>query len=316
VRDTFVYDRGTGTTTRASVDSAGAQANQLSSTPSLSADGRLVAFTSFSDNLVAEDLNETADVFVHDMQSAQTTRVSVYGPDFESDGDSLRSMISANGRFVAFDSDAWNLAWGDTNDAIDVYVYDRQALVVTRVSVDDSGDQSDGASFRPSISADGRYVAFYTEASNLVPGDKNGATDVMLYDRQSGAVKRMSVTNSGQEADGDSIRPALSADGTLVAYESDASNLVSGDTNRFTDVFVRDTTAVPPPPAPPLRCVVPRVVGLRLAKARTRITRAHCRVGRIRRARSRRAGRVLSQNPRAGARRPAGTRISLVVGRR
>jgi hypothetical protein len=158
-------------------------------------------------------------------------------------------------------------------------------------------------------------VAYSTDATDIVPGDQNGASDVVLYDRQSGAATRLSVGNSGDEADGDSLRPAISSDGTLVAYQSDATNLVSGDTNRATDIVVRDTTVDPPPP--PVRCVVPRVIGLRLAAARKRITRANCRVGRVRRARSqRRVGRVIAQSPRAGTRRAAGARVNLVVGRR
>jgi len=201
----------------------------------------------------------------------------------------------------------------------DVFVNDRQTTVTTRVSVDDSGTQSDGASNRPSISADGRYVAYYSEASNLVPGDTNGATDAFVYDRQSGATKRVSVAGSGDEANGDSVRPALSASGRLAVFESDASNLVPGDSNHFTDIFVYDPLGTPPPPPPPpARCVVPRVIGTRLAVARKRIGRANCVVGRVRRARSaaKRAGKVIGQNPKAGAVRARGTKVNLVVGRR
>jgi hypothetical protein len=218
---------------------------------------------------------------------------------------------------VAFDSDAWNLVWGDTNDTFDVFVHDRQTDITTRVSVDDSGTQSDGASYRPSLSADGRFVAFYSDASNLVPGDTNGAADVILYDRQSGATKRVSVADGGAEANSDSLRPALSASGRLVAFESEASNLVAGDSNHFTDVFLHDPVAVaPPPPPPPVRCVVPRVTGMWLATARAKIAKANCRVGSVRRARAQRAGRVLAQSPRAGAVRTRGTKVNLVVGRR
>ena len=113
------------------------------------------------------------------------------------------------------------------------------------------------------------------------------------------------------------MRPAISADGRLVVFESDASNLVAGDSNHFTDVFLNDPSANAPPPAQTVRCIVPRVVGLRLATARKRIGRAHCRVGRVRRARSRhRVGRVLSQSPKARSVRPRGTKVNLVVGRR
>jgi Tol biopolymer transport system component len=316
VRDVFVFDRQTATTTRASVDSNGVEADVESLTPVLSAGGRFVAFASFADNLVPEDFNESADVFVRDLQANTTTRVSEYQGGFEADFDNLRPSISADGRFVAFDSDAANLAWGDTNDVFDVFVKDRQTDILTRVSVDDAGAEGSGDSLRPSISADGRFVAFYSEAPNLVSGDTNGATDVFVHDRRSGATKRVSVVGGGRETDGDSLRPALSTDGRLVAFESDASNLVAADSNHFTDVFVYDpAAAAPPPPAPTVRCVVPRVIGMRLGTARARIVRAKCRVGRVRRARSQRVGRVLSQSPRARSVRPRGTRVNLVVGR-
>jgi len=316
-RDVFVFDRQAGTTVNASVDSSGVQANVESMTPALSGDGRFVAFSSFADNLIPVDANESADIFVRDLQAQTTTRVSEYQGGFEADFDSLRPAISADGRFVAFDSEASNLAWGDTNDVSDVFVKDRQTDVLTRESVDDAGGQGDGASRRPSMSADGRYVAFYSDATNLVPGDTNGAADVLVHDRRSGATKRISVSGAGTEGNGDSIRPAISADGRLVVFESDASNLVAGDSNHFTDIFLNDPNATPPPPpAPPVRCLVPRVIGLRLATARKRIGRANCLVGRVRRARSRKVGKVLSQSPRAGSSWPRATKVNLVVGRR
>jgi Tol biopolymer transport system component len=315
--DAFVVDRQTGVTSLVSVDSDGVQAILDSFTPVLSGNGRFVAFTSYAPNLIAEDTNDGSDVFVRDLQAHTTTRVNQYTGGFEAEGDSLRPSISADGRFVAFDSDAWNLVWGDTNDTFDVFVHDRQTDITTRVSVDDSGTQSDGASYRPSLSADGRFVAFYSDASNLVPGDTNGAADVILYDRQSGATKRVSVADGGAESNSDSLRPALSASGRLVAFESEASNLVAGDSNHFTDVFLHDPVAVaPPPPPPPVRCVVPRVTGMWLATARAKIAKANCRVGSVRRARAQRAGRVLAQSPRAGAVRTRGTKVNLVVGRR
>jgi Tol biopolymer transport system component len=317
-RDAFVYDRQTGATVNVSVDSTGNQANLDSFTPELSANGRFVAYSSFADNLVPEDLNQGSDIFVRDLQANTTERVSEYTGHFEGEGDSLRPSISADGRYVAFDSDDWNLVWGDTNDDFDVFVNDRETTVTTRVSVDDNGTQANGASNRPSISADGRYVAFYSEASNLVAGDTNGATDVFLFDRRSGATKRVSVGGGGTEANGDSVRPALSGNGRLTVFESDATNIVPRDSNGFTDVFAYDPQGnPPPPPAPPVRCKVPRVVGLRVAVARKRIGRANCTVGRVRRARAapRRAGKVIAQSPKAGSVRARGAKVSLVVGR-
>ena len=317
LRDAFVYDRQTGTAVDVSVSTAGVQSDLESATPVLSANGRFVAYSSFGDNLIPDDQNEGNDIFVRDLQANTTERVSEYTGHYEAEGDSQRPSISADGRYVAFDSDDWDLVWGDTNDSFDVFVNDRATTVTTRVSVDDSGTQSNADSFRPSISADGRYVAYYSESSNLVPGDGNGSTDVFVYDRRSGATKRVSVAAGGQEASGDSVRPAINGNGHLAAFDSDATNLVPGDTNRFTDVFVRDPLGVPPPP-PPVKCKVPRVIGMRLPVARKKIANANCNTGRVRRARSakKRVGKVLSQSPKAGSVRPRATKVNLVVGRR
>jgi len=316
LRDAFVYDRQTGTAADVSVDSTGVQGDLESSSPVLSGDGKFVAYQSFADNLIPDDQNEGGDIFVRDLQANTTERVSEYTGHFEAEGDSQRPSISADGRYVAFDSDDWDLVWGDTNDSFDVFVNDRATTVTTRVSVDDSGTQSNSDSFRPSISADGRYVAFYSEASNLVSGDTNGATDVFVYDRRSGATKRVSVAAGGEEANGDSARPAIGGGGHVAAFESDATNIVPGDSNRFTDVFVRDPLGTPPP-APQAKCRVPRVIGMRLAVARKKIGSANCNTGRVRRARSAktRVGKVLSQSPKAGAIRTRGTKVNLVVGR-
>ena len=317
LRDAFVYDRQTGTAVDVSVSSAGVQSDLESATPVLSANGRFVAYSSFGDNLIPDDQNEGNDIFVRDLQANTTERVSEYTGHYEAEGDSQRPSISADGRYVAFDSDDWDLVWGDTNDSFDVFVNDRATTVTTRVSVDDSGTQSNADSFRPSISADGRYVAYYSESSNLVPGDGNGSTDVFVYDRRSGATKRVSVAAGGQEASGDSVRPAINGNGHLAAFDSDATNLVPGDTNRFTDVFVRDPLGTQPPP-PPVKCKVPRVIGMRLPVARKKIANANCNTGRVRRARSakKRVGKVLSQSPKAGSVRPRATKVNLVVGRR
>ena len=318
VRDVFVHDRATGATSRVSVSTSGDEGNLASTGAAISADGRFVAFASFATTLVVDDTNEFSDVFVRDLVTGATKRVSVYAGGVEADGNSMRPAISADGGIVAFDSDAFNLDWTDTNDVFDVYITARENGTPVRVSVDDSSGVGSGPSERPALSADGRFVAFSSEASNLAAGDTNGAADVFLHDRASAATSRISVDNVGAEGNGDSLRPAVSGDGSVLVFESDATNLVAGDSNRFTDVFVRDRAAAPPPPPPPPapQCRVPRVIGLRLATAQTRIRRANCRVGRVRSVRSRRVGRVLSQSPRAGLRRPRGTRVNLVVGRR
>jgi hypothetical protein len=242
--------------------------------------------------------------------------VSVYTGDFEADGNSFHPALSADGRLVVYDSDSFNLAWYDPDEGFDVYLWDRQLGAISNVSVDDAGNLGNDTSSWPAMSSDGRYVAYSTEATDITPSDQNGVADIVIYDRESGAANRLSLTNSGDEADNQSIHPSISGDGKLVAYESLATNLVGGDSNRFSDIFVRDTTLNPPPPP---RCVVPKVVGLKLAAARKRITRARCRVGKIRRVHvtvRRRVGRVVAQSPRAGRRVAAGTLVKLSVGRR
>ena len=167
----------------------------------------------------------------------------------QANGDSASPAISADGRYVAFGSDASNLVPGDTNGTSDVFVRDLRSGTTQRVSVATDGTQANGDSDSPAISADGRYVAFASYASNLVPGDTNGTADVFVRDLRSGTTRRVSVATDGTQANGDSGSPAISADGRYVAFESDASNLVPGDTNHCVDVFVRDLKGAPPPPS-------------------------------------------------------------------
>ena len=240
--DIFVHDRQTGTTERVSVASNGSQADSASYAPAISADGRFVAFYSAATNLVSGDSNGKADVFVHDRQTGTTERVSVATGGAEATGVSLVPAISADGRFVAFHSDATNLVSGDTNGAYDVFVHDRQAGTTERVSVASGGTEATGGdSAYPAISADGRFVAFYSYATDLVSGDTNANYDIFVHDRQSGTTERVSVaTGGGQATGGDSYTPAISADGRFVAFASGATNLVGGDTNSSSDIFVHD----------------------------------------------------------------------------
>ncbi len=231
-----------GDTTRVSVDSSGAQANNYSRFPSISGDGRFVVFASEASNLVTGDSNETGDVFVHDRQTGATTRVSVDSSGVEANGSSEAASISGDGRYVAFSSYASNLVSGDTNSMIDIFVHDRQTGQTTRVSVNSSGAQANDNSsdFHVAISWDGRYVAFQSDASNLVTGDSNGVGDVFVHDRQTGQTTRVSVASGGTEANASSSGPNLSDDGRYVAFSSSATNLVSADTNGKADVFVHD----------------------------------------------------------------------------
>ncbi|MFO7538975.1 MAG: calcium-binding protein [Chloroflexota bacterium] len=246
-RDIFVHDRQTAQTSRVSVASDGTQANNSSNYPSISADGRYVAFESGAGNLIPCDTNDDwqVDVFVHDQQTGQISCVSVASDGTQGNGWSENPSISANGRYVAFESWATNLVPGDTNGTADVFVRDRQTGQTSRVSIASDGTQGNSNSGDPSlkgpsISADGRYVAFTSWATNLVPGDTNGWTDVFVHDRQTGQTSRLSVASDGTQGNNGSEDPSISADGRYVAFRSAASNLVPGDTNGWADVFVHD----------------------------------------------------------------------------
>ena len=228
-RDIFVRDRTSGITTRVSTDSQGNQANGGSSRPSISADGRYVAFESWADNLVGGDTDGYTNVFIKDLASGVTTRIDTGGHGY---GDSSCPSISANGKYVAF------LTF--LNGIYSVWVQDRASGIITPVSTDIAGDQANGTSDRPSISADGRYVAFDSWASNLVSGDTNGVSDVFVKDLVTGITIRNSTDSEGNQGNNSSSSPQINAAGRYVAFCSVASNLVGGDTFGRSDVFVKD----------------------------------------------------------------------------
>jgi Tol biopolymer transport system component len=243
--DVFVRDRVRGTTTLVSAATSGASAG--GGEPAISADGRYVAFISSANNLVAGDVGDFQDVFVRDLISRTTTRVSVATGGTQANGDSFGpAAISANGRYIAFGSSATNLVAGATSG---VFVRDRVGRTTTLVSVATGGAKASGA--QPAISADGRYVAFASIASNLVAGDTNGIVDVFVRDRFARATTRVNIsTLRAQTAHTDidttredSTAPAISADGRYVAFLSGAGNLVARDTNAAGDAFVHDRVA-------------------------------------------------------------------------
>jgi Tol biopolymer transport system component len=241
--DIFVRDRTTGTTTRVSKSTAGVEGNDHSYIPSISADGRFVTFYSLATNLVSGDSNGKEDIFVRDRTTGTTTRVSKSSAGVQADGTSYASSVSADGRYVAFDSFATNLVSSDTNGMRDVFVHDRTAGATSLVSKSSAGVKGNGNSISPSLSADGRYVAFYSFATNLVSDDTNGVKDIFVRDRNTGTTSLVSKSSAGVEGNGASSSPSLSSDGRYVAFESSATNLVSGDTNVVDDIFVRDRTA-------------------------------------------------------------------------
>jgi Tol biopolymer transport system component len=243
-RDVFLFDRLTGEMERISVRSDGGEIAGPSFGPSLSDNGRFVTFKTFIDGVVAGDTNGLWDVFVHDRALHRIEHVSVPSAGGFPDGDSTFPSLSSDGNFVAFMSDATNLVPGDLNGERDIFVRDRSAATTVRVSVAAGGGDSNDESQAPSIAKDGLRVAFVSAATNLVANDTNGFFDVFLYDRLTGSTQRLSVSTTGLEGNGASVFPAISRDGTVVAFMSFATNLVAGDTNAKGDVFVRKASAV------------------------------------------------------------------------
>jgi len=239
--DVFLRDRETNTVRRVSVASDGTEGNSNSMSPSISDDGRFVAFDSYASNLVPNDANSNWDVFVHDRETGMVERVSVASDGTEGDNGSGEASISPDGQFVAFGSDASNLVPNDTNAQADIFVHDCQTDTVERVSVASDGTQGNNTSWRPSVGACGLWVAFESSASNLVPNDTNNAQDIFVYDRQNKTVERVSVASDGTQGNSDSFSPSISADGRWVAFHSQASNLIPNDTNgTVCDTFVYD----------------------------------------------------------------------------
>jgi Tol biopolymer transport system component len=229
--------------TRVSISSNGIEADGVSYVPSVSADGRYIAFQSDATNLVTGDTNDVADIFVRDCQTNLTTRVSVASSGEESNGDSYRPSISGDGRYVTFESNASNLVAGDYNGKTDIFLHDRNTEITTMISVSSDEILADDNSGNSDISSDGNFVVFDSEATNLVPGDTNNAQDVFIRDLVNGTAERISVSSSGGEGYGSSVNGSVSADGTFVVFSSNASNLIAGDTNDRQDVFVRDLAA-------------------------------------------------------------------------
>ncbi|MBE3009936.1 S8 family serine peptidase [Microbispora sp. NEAU-D428] len=291
--DSYVHDLRTGKTERVSVASDGTQGNDKSFDPLLSGDGRYAVFSSYATNLVPGDTNDRGDIFVHDRQTGKTERVSVASDGTQGSTDAFDPSVSADGRFVAFDSRSPELAPGDTDEHNDVFVrdlrngttervpapdgleasspalsadgrvvayltsggpmgfqifaYDRQTRATTLVSAGGppNGGVGDSDSFAPAVSADGRLVAFYSYAANLVPGDGNGREDVFVRDLTAGTTERVSTGPQGEDGDGRSTVPALSGNGRYVAFLSDSGNLVEGDRNGRFDAFVHDLAPGP-----------------------------------------------------------------------
>ena len=173
--------------------------------------------------------------------TAQTTRVSVSSSGAEANADLhayMQSILAADARHVVFETAASNLVAGDGNGRIDVFLHDRANATTVRLSESAAGVQSNGDSYAGGISRDGRFVVFSSQASNLVAGDTNAVSDIFLLDRSTGFLRRVNLGIGGVQANGSSSDPKVSDDGGTVAFYSAATNLVSGDSNAATDVFV------------------------------------------------------------------------------
>ncbi len=253
--DLFVRDRQTGQTTRESFHSNGAQVTgSIGGTcPSISGDGRYVAFLS-AQSLVVADTNVGWDVYVRDRTLATITLVSVSNTGQVGVGSDpgWEPRISANGRYVAFTTTERAVlvpdSPGPSGAPIQVLVRDLQTSQTTLVSRSSAGMHGNGMSQHPTISADGRFVAFYSQAGDLVAGDISGIggfTDTFVHDRETGETTMVSVSSAGVQANNHSGQglnksPSISHDGRYIAFHSSATNLVPMDTNAAGDMFVRD----------------------------------------------------------------------------
>jgi hypothetical protein len=237
--DIYLRDLVAGTTSRVSVASDGSQADGASDGPTISDDGQVVAFDSVASNLVAGDTNAVRDVFVHEVASGTTSRVSLASDGTQGDADSWEPTLDATGATVAFTSSATTLVAGDTNAKDDVFVVTRSTGAIVRASLGDDEAQSTNHADETSLSADGTLLAFYSTASNLVAGDTNNKGDVFVRDLVDGSTTRWSLTSDGLEGNDRSANPTISGDGGTVAFHSFATNLVPDDTNAVADVFVR-----------------------------------------------------------------------------
>ena len=259
--DLFIHDRSTGTTRRVALTDAAPAALTVANTPtanvippatpmgihgvpSLSEDGRYVAFATPAKNLVAGDTNNVPDVFVLDRQTDAITRASVAPDGAQANGVSYGVGLTPDGRHLVFYTSASNLVADDANGPTgDIFVRDLETGTTTLVSRAGDGAQGTAAASGTSISADGTRVAFTSAATNLVPDDTNGQSDVFVRDLAAGTTRRASVATGGEQGDGYSNMPSISANGRYVAFHSSSVNLSyvdQYDPSGTTDVFVHD----------------------------------------------------------------------------
>jgi Tol biopolymer transport system component len=238
--DSFLYDTVTKEITRVGVGNNGEQADSGSGFPRISGNGRYVVFSSSADNLVDDDTNGAADVFLRDLQEGTTTRASINSSGEQGDALSVAGDISHDGQRIVFQSIASNFDSPEfTPQLDDIYLHDRPSGTTTRISVGRGGWQANSTALRPRISPDGGSVAFESNATNLVHADTNG-TEIFVYDVDAGTINRVCVNDSGAQGNNLCYYPDFSHDGRFITFWSPADNLVPNDTNNEADIFVRD----------------------------------------------------------------------------
>lgn len=250
LQDVFLRDRSTSTTIRVSVDSSGNQAVSAadpsgSQRPSISDDGNRISYWSSATNLVTGDTNAAHDIFLYQVDTAVTTRLSTNSAT-EGDGNSFSPDISGDGTVVSFYSRASNLASGDTNGVADVFVTEVGSGTLELVSINNA-TPADGQSVSPVLSSDGSVVVYITEADNLTADSSPAGLDVLAYHRSSGLTQLVSKAGAGNGGNGSSNNAAVSSDGTMTTFQTDASDLVADDMNAATDIYVSAITELASP---------------------------------------------------------------------
>jgi Tol biopolymer transport system component len=237
--DIFVYNRKTRTVKHVSRRPNGTKGNDANEYPVISANGRYVAFESNSDNLVPNDDAGKQDVLVHDRRTKKIYRASVRSNGTEGNDDSRQAALSAKGEWVVFESTATNLVRNDDNGFVDIFAHNMNTGRTQRVSVRSNGNESNADSDEPTISDNGRFVVFDSEAHNLVANDDPGTEDVFVHDLQTRKTTRVSVRSNGNPGTGDSTNGIASRNGRFVIFDSTAPNLVPDDAG-VTDIFIHD----------------------------------------------------------------------------
>jgi hypothetical protein len=240
-RDIYVRDRIAGSTKLVSISTTGTRGNNGSYSPSISDNGRFIAFSSASTNFVQGDNNFNNDIFVHDRVDVATKLISVATSGAHGNGYSGEPSINNNGSLVAFESDSSNLIPNDSNGWTDIFVRNWITGTTQLISIAMDGSTGNGKSIYPAVNGNGHIVAFASKASNLVPNDNNGRRDIFVRNWITGRTQLISVAMDGSTGNRSSFEPSINDDGNLVSFGSASSNLVPDDNNDTTDVFVRNT---------------------------------------------------------------------------